>query len=425
MTARTLRITLNGTGFAADYTAACYGLIPHKNNVAIELAGVTSGRLERAEAFAQKRGVTKAFAGHAEMLAAVKPDIDNVCCANYAHGPYVKEAAEAKVPVIVLEKPPVMWPGLAEGRTASAHVRTQETMAYFNEVLDAVRRGGSRLLYAEDFVYFDGIKGITELLGEALKAGKGRILYQRGICAHQGSHAVAYDTPAQSGGGALFNKGCHPLGPCLYLKEAEGILRDGRPIRPARVSALATQILKHQPAASGAHFRVMQNVDDFGRLTVLFDDHTVAEVVGHDLSISGIRNELSVIGDFGQYDLRVNPNNEHELFLPDAKAAGNLLFREKLPTPQGTSFPRPNQFHAHGYVNEINDAVECALDATRAPQSGPMLAWDTLAVLMAGYESSDAGGGFVDLQPYLAARTFQANELPDPRRFGAVFQRLA
>ena len=29
---------------------ACYGLIPHKNGVAIELAGVTSGRLERAQA---------------------------------------------------------------------------------------------------------------------------------------------------------------------------------------------------------------------------------------------------------------------------------------------------------------------------------------------------------------------------------------
>ena len=127
----------------------------------------------------------------------------------------------------------------------------------------------------------------------------------------------------------------------------------------------------------------MQNVDDFGRLTVEFDDATVAEVIGHDLSISGIRNELSVIADFGQYDVRVNPNNEHELFLPDARAAGDLLFREKLPTAQGTSFPRPNQFHAHGYVNEMNDAVDCALEPGRAPQSGPMLAWDTLAVLMA------------------------------------------
>jgi len=290
-------------------------------------------------------------------------------------------------------------------------------------VLDAVRLGGSKLLYAEDFVYLDDVKAFTELLGEAKKQGKGKILFQRGVCAHQGSHAVAYDTPAQSGGGALFNKACHPLGPCLYLKQAEGILRDGRPIRPARVAAVALQVLKHQPAASGEHFRVMQNVDDFGRLTVVFDDLTVAEVVGHDLSIGGIRNEFSVIADFGQYDVRVNPNSEHELFLPDGRAAGDLVLREKLPTAQGTSFPRPNQFHAHGYVNEMSDAVDCALEAGRSPQSGPLLAWDTLAVLMAGYESSAAGGGFVELRPHLEGREFLPHELPDPRRFGSVLQR--
>jgi predicted dehydrogenase len=425
MLPRTLRVTLNGTGFAAGYTAACYSLIPHKNGVSIELAGVTSGRLERAQAFARARNISQAYATHQAMLAAVHPDIDNICCANYAHGQYVREAADAGVKVIVLEKPPVIWPGLAEEREASPRVRTQETMAYFAEVLDAVRRGGSKLLYAEDFVYFDGVKGLTELLIEPRKTGKGKILYQRGVCAHQGSHAPAYDTPRQSGGGALFNKACHPLGPCLYLKEAEGLLRDGRPIRPVRVSALALQVLKHQPPASAEHFRVMHNVDDFGRITIVFDDLTIAEVIGHDLSISGIRNELSVIADFGQYDLRVNPNDENELFLPDARAAGDLLFREKLPTAQGTSFPRPNQFHAHGYVNEINDAVDCVLEGERVPQSGPLLAWDTLAVLMAGYESSAAGGAFVDLEPYLAAREFLPNELPDPRRFGAVFQRKA
>lgn len=421
---RTLRVTINGTGFAGSYTAACYRLIPHKNGVNIELAGVTSGRFERAEAFAKQQGITRAYSSHRGMLDDVRPDIDNICCANYAHGPYVKEAAEAGAKVIVLEKPPVMWPGLHEGRTAPASVRTRETMAYMGEVLEAVRRSGSKLLYAEDFVYFDGIKGVASLLIEALNAGKGKILYQRGVCAHQGSHAIAYDTPSQSGGGALFNKACHPLGPCLYLKQAEGILRDGRPIRPRRVSALAAQVLKHQPASCGEHFRVMQNVDDFGRVTVEFEDCTIAEVIGHDLSISGIRNEMSIIGDFGQYDLRINPNNENELFLPDARAAGKLLFREKLPTPQGTSFPRPNQFHAHGYVNEINDAVDCALEPDRAPQSGPMLAWDTIAVLMAAYESSDAGGRFIDLEPYLAARSFESTELPDPRRFGRVFQTL-
>jgi hypothetical protein len=45
----TLKLTLNGTGFAAEYTAQTYGLIPHKNGVAIELVGVTSGKLKHAQ----------------------------------------------------------------------------------------------------------------------------------------------------------------------------------------------------------------------------------------------------------------------------------------------------------------------------------------------------------------------------------------
>ena len=424
MPQRTLRVAINGTGFAGDYTAKCYAMIPHRNGVNIELAGVVSGRLENAQRFAESHGVQAAFDSHAAMIESVQPDIDNICCANYAHGPYTVEAARAGVPVIVLEKPPVIWPGYAEGRQADAATRKRESMDSLAEALDAVRSSGSKLLYAEDFVYFDGIKGIVELLSEARQSGKGKVLYQRGVCAHQGSHAPAYDTPEKSGGGSLFNKACHPLGPALFLKQIEGLLADGRPIRPARVSAVALQVLKHQGEASGEFFRVMQNVDDFARVTVVFEDETVAEVVGHDLSISGIRNEFSVITDFAQYDLRVNPNNENELFLPDTGHAGGLLLREKLPTPQGTSFPRPNQFYSHGYVNEMADAVACALDEDRFPQSGALMAWDTMAVLMAGYESADSGGQLVDITEYTTAgRQFESAEVPHPESFGTVFQR--
>jgi len=168
----------------------------------------------------------------------------------------------------------------------------------------------------------------------------------------------------------------------------------------------------------------MQNVDDFARITVVFEDNTIAEVHGHDLSISGIRNELSVITDFAQFDLRVNPNNENELFLPRASDAGSVLLREKLPTPQGTSFPRPNQFHSHGYVNEMSDAVECALVADQYPQSGALMAWDTMAVLMAAYESAEAASVFVDISEFtIQGREFLPSECPSPDRFGAVYQR--
>jgi predicted dehydrogenase len=420
----TLRVTINGTGFAADYTARVYGMIPHKNGVRLELSGVTSGQLVNAEAFAARHGVQRAFTNHAEMVEQLKPDIDNIACANYAHGAYVIEAARAGAKVIVLEKPPVIWPGYADGRTASAAEKKYESMVFLAEVLDAVRRHGAKLLYAEDFIYVDGVRGMVELLVAAREVGKGKVLYQRGVCAHQGSHAPAYDTPSKSGGGALLNKACHPLGPCLFLKQVEGLLRDGKPIRPRRVSAAALQVLKHQPAASHEHFRVMQNVDDFARITVVFEDQSVAEVLGYDLSISGIRNELSVITDFAQYDLRINPNDETELFLPDGNAVGNVLLREKLPTATGTSFPRPNQFYSHGYVNEMNDAVDCALNSQRHPQSGPLMAWDTMAVLMAGYESAEKDGVMVDIGDLCGQRDFRPEEMPDPRTLGQVFQRV-
>jgi predicted dehydrogenase len=419
MNTRTIKITISGTGFAGGFTAQAFGQVPHKNGVIIDLAGVTSGHLGNAKRFAKQHGVGKAFDSHAEMLAAIKPDIDCIACANYAHAQYVIEAAEAGVPVIVLEKPPLIWPGYADGRAADAETRKRESMDRLGEVLKAVEKSGSRLLYAENFVYVDGVRALVELLNEAGKHAKGHVLYTQGVCAHQGSHAPAYDTPSKSGGGALFNKACHPLGPALYLKQIEGLLRDGRPIRPARVSAVALQVMKHLPESAGEHFRVMQNVDDFGRITVVFEDQTVAELLGHDLSISGIHNAFTAITDFGKYDMRINPNDENELFLPDGAVAGTLLMREKLPTPAGTSFPRPSQFHSHGYINEMSDALECALTPKRRPQSGPLLAYDTMAVLMAAYESAEKDAVFIGLGEY-TQRKMPKQFLPNPAETGKV-----
>ena len=87
---RRVRITINGTGFAGDYTARVYGMIPHKNGVSLELAGVMSGHLGNARLFARRFNIPKAYESHADMLEAVKPDIDNVASANFTHGEYTK-----------------------------------------------------------------------------------------------------------------------------------------------------------------------------------------------------------------------------------------------------------------------------------------------------------------------------------------------
>jgi predicted dehydrogenase len=424
MPPKTLNVTINGTGFAAEFTAGAYGLIPHQNGVDINLAGVCSGRIENARKFAEAQDVDEVFESHSQMIQSIKPDIDNIVSANHTHGPFVIEAAQGGAKLITLEKPPVIWPGYAEGREASAEIRKRESMEYLATVLDAVRANGTKLLYAENFIYVSAVFGMVNILEQAMKTGKGKILHQSGVCAHQGSHAPVYDTPAKSGGGALFNKACHPLGTTLYLKQIEGLLRDGRPIRPARVSALALQILKHQPESAAEHFRVMENVDDFSRITVIFEDQTVAEVYGSDLCISGIRSEVSVTTDFAQYDMRINPHNGTELFMPDGGASGNLLFREKLPTTQGTSYPIPRQALAFGHVGEIEDAVACVLDETRYPQSGPMMAWDSMAVLMAAYESAEKDSAFVDISEYVEEREFDATEMASPDVVEQVFQTM-
>ncbi|MBI2425965.1 MAG: Gfo/Idh/MocA family oxidoreductase [Candidatus Hydrogenedentes bacterium] len=423
MQTRHLRVCISGTGFAGDFTAQVFRMIPHKNGVDIRLAGVTSGNLGNAERFAARHGVHRAFASHAQMLEAVHPEIDCIACANYVHGQYVEEAAQCGVKVILLEKPPIIWPGYRQNRTADAATRKYESMAALKRVFDTVHEYGAKLLYAENFVYLDGVKAIVELIAAAKSVGKGKVLVQQGVCAHQGSHAPAYDSPEKSGGGALFNKACHPLGPALYLKQIEGLLLQGKPIRPKAVYGMTRQILKHQPASAAEHFRVMQQVDDFGKMTVVFEDETIAELTGHDLNISGILNTFEVIADFGQYHVRANPNNENELFLPEGAVVGNLLLREKLPTAQGTSFPRPSQFHAHGYVNEIDDAVDCALDAARVPQSSMLLAWDTLAVLLAAYESSEQHGAMVEIGDIVEQFPATPAVTPDPAHAGAVLQR--
>ncbi len=420
---KTLNITISGTGFAGDFVARSFGMLPHRNGVNLHLAGVNSGNLGNAKLFAKRHGVDHAFDSHQEMLEKVQPDIDCIACANYVHGQFVKEAAEAGVKVIVLEKPPLIWPGYPEGRQADAETRKRESMDALQEVLEAVAKHGAKLLYAENFVYVDGMKALVELMREAQGSGKGKVILQQGVCAHQGSHAIDYDTPAKSGGGSLFNKACHPLGSALYLKQVEGMLREGKPIRPVRVSAVALQILKGQEESAGEHFRVMQNVDDFARMTVVFEDGTVAELYGYDLSISGIKNRFSVITDFAEFDMGLNPNNENELFLPDGDVIGDVLLREKLPTAQGTSFPRPRQFHAHGYVNEMDDAVACALSGKRYPQSGALLAWDTMALVMAAYESAEKNSAFVDISEYSTQNIVGDGALPDPRSFGAVLGR--
>ena len=130
-----LKVTSSGTGFAGDYTARVFGMIPHRIGVRIELAGVTSGHLGNAERFAARHGITRAFETHREMLAIVGPDIDCIACANHAHAQYVIEAAEAGV--VVGGHPIVNTAILGAIAAATGLVTLENVAAAISEVFPA------------------------------------------------------------------------------------------------------------------------------------------------------------------------------------------------------------------------------------------------------------------------------------------------
>jgi predicted dehydrogenase len=116
----------------------------------------------------------------------------------------------------------------------------QVAAANATAMVEATRRAGVQLMYAENWVYAPSIAKANRL---ATAAG-GAILEMRGGECHSGSHSPYSKEWRTSGGGALLRLGVHPIGAMLHLKRQEGMRRSGRPIRPRAVVAEVGDLTK-------------------------------------------------------------------------------------------------------------------------------------------------------------------------------------
>ena len=173
---------------AAGYMAACYGLIPHKNGAA------TNWRAPRgwnAEAFARSAAPPRRM-NHAAMVDKLNR---RLLCELRAWPRRNRRRGQSD-----RARGPPAWPGRG---TDCDGGHTRETMA--------TRRGRCQRKAGASMRRFRLLRrrrGLSELLIEGVKTGKGKILYQHGVCAHQ--YPTPSIVPAQFGGGAS-NKACHPL----------------------------------------------------------------------------------------------------------------------------------------------------------------------------------------------------------------------
>jgi predicted dehydrogenase len=381
----TLRVGIVGSRFAAHLHLGAYR---RAYGLHVRLAGVTSPTAERREAFARETGAT-AYGSLEAMLPHV--EVVDVCAPPAQHETVALAAIEAGKHVFV-EKPftGAFGPGGSAfaGNRASKEALLKDALASAGRIVQAARRRGVVLGYAENWIYAPAVQKEREIIEKT----DAQVLWMVGGESHSGSHSPTYGIWRHSGGGSLVGKGCHPLTACLYLKQVEGRARRGRPIRPATVSCRVHEITRLPVFRDRGFLRTdYEDVEDYSQMHVTFDDGTVADVFATELVLGGVHNYLEVFANNHRTTCRLNPVNLLDTYNPAAEQFKDIYVVEKTGTKEGWSHPAADEEWQQGFYGEVQDFLECCASGRR-PQSGAAVAHDTVATLYAGYVSAERGG---------------------------------
>jgi predicted dehydrogenase len=385
-----IRVGIVGAKFAAKFH---WHALTRVYGVPLEVVGVTSRTAEARDAFAKEKGI-RSFASFEELCGAV--DVVDLCSPPASHADLAVQALELGKH-IVIEKPFTGFYGAGisdfRGNRFSKQKMLEDAMANCDRVSDAAKASGKKVCYAENWVYAPAIQKEREIL---VKSG-GQVLWIIGEESHSGSHSPYYGVWKFSGGGSLVGKGCHPLSAALYLKRVEGEARDGKPIRPATVSARTHEITKLKTFRDDGYLRTSyDDIEDYAQTHIQFADGTVADIFASEIVLGGVHNWLEVICNNHRTRCNLNPIDALETFNAKEELLKDVYITEKLGTKQGWSRPAPDEDWQHGYPQEFQDFMEC-IAKDREPLAGLDLARDTIATIYAGYLSAERGGAEVNI----------------------------
>ena len=387
-----MRVGIVGAGFAARFHVECLGRV---YGVDLDVTAVTSLRAESREAFGREHGL-RACENVDAMLEHV--DIVDICSPPYAHEEAILAAAGAGKGIIC-EKPLTGYfgpEGAGEefrGDLAPKGPMLEQVVARLGRIAQTVRRAGVLFGYAENFLYAPSLQKEREIVE---KTGA-QILRMLGEESHNGSASPVYGIWRFAGGGSLVGKGCHPLGGIIYLKRVEGMARDGRPIRPAAVSARTHQITRLPGYRDAGMIRTdYHDVEDYGLMHVVFEDGTIGDVVTSELVLGGVYDYLEVFANNHRTRCHMSPAGLMETYNPRGDQFEDVYLVEKASTKEGWSPAAPDEHFTMGYLAEMQDFGRCAAEGGR-PQGDLDLALDSMALIYAAYLSAEQEGAQVEI----------------------------
>lgn len=383
-----VRVGLIGSGFVAGIHARSYQRI---RDIRVDVNAVAGVPLADADAFAGQFGIPDAYDDYRRVLDRDDIDLVDLCVPNNLHEPFVIAAAEAGKHIIC-EKPLTGYfgaPGQENVGHSAKKAMLDESLRSADRMLSAARRAGVRLMYAENWLYCPAVQKAMRLV----EASGGAILEIRGQECHSGSHAGYAKVWKYAGGGSLVRLAPHPIGTAIYLKQMEGLRRNGRPIGVASVTAEAGDLSKmtafqaEQPKYIVADW---QDVENWCVLVMTFDDGSRATIMASDIVLGGMEDTLQIFLSNARIDCDMTHSGMLRAFAPEAGVFGDEYIMEKVGTKAGWSYPSVDEEWLLGYPQEVRDFVE-AVAFEREPLATAELGRQVVAVIYAAYQSAEEG----------------------------------
>jgi predicted dehydrogenase len=385
MEKKKIKAGILGSGFAARFH---YEAIKRVSCADIELIGVYSPTREKLLEFTGKRDL-KAFNSPDTLID--ECEIIHICTPPSTHEVLILAALKAGKNLIV-EKPLTGYFGEGSdnfnGDVFPREKGLEKVLFSLSAMADAEKSSPGIIMYAENWIYAPAVQKERELIE---KTGA-QIIRMLGEESHSGSHSPTYGIWKFSGGGSMIGKGCHPLSAAIYFKYVEGKARDGRPIRPAAVSARTHAVTRMAGFRNEGYLKSSySDIEDYGIMHVVFEDGTFADIIASDLKLGGVHNWIEVNTTNHRTICNIHPNNAMQTYTPDGDHFKDIYVVEKTETKEGWSSISPDDAWFAGYQHEMEAFYMSAITGT-PPESNSMLACDVISTIYSGYLSAERKG---------------------------------
>lgn len=335
-----VRIGMIGSGFSGDLHADAL-----TRDLRAEIVAVAGTNQQRAEQFAARWKIPKAFDDYRRMLEIKEIDLVTIGAPNDRHCELAVAAAEAGKHVVV-EKPLCM--NLDEA----------------DRMIEACRRAGVKLFYAEDLCFAPKYVRAKQLVDEG---AIGRLFRTRQLEKHFGPHSGWFWDPHRAGGGALFDMGCHGAEFARWML--------GKPKVKSVLAHMGTYVHTDKTTA---------------------EDDATGIIEWENGAVSVIENSWAKRG--GIEDFAELHGSEGVIYCDLVRGSSMLAYSEggfgyameKAPETKGWTFPVFDEWMQYGYPGEMKHFLDCLIDGVEPLETGED-GRAVLEVMFACYESAATG----------------------------------